>query len=226
MNDHIIEVRDVWKVYRIGDVDLEAVRNLTLKVDRGDYISIMGPSGSGKSTLLNLLGLLDTPTRGTVRVAGQDASDMKDGILTDVRARRIGFVFQYFALIPMLTALGNVEIQLKFAGIGRKERQKLALAALERVGLGDRGNHHSSELSGGEQQRVAIARAIAKRPEIVLADEPTGNLDSKTGDGVIELLEGLHDDGITLLVVTHNPQIAEMAERKISMRDGSIERES
>ena len=220
--ESLIEVKDLWKRYDMGGADIEALRGISLRIERGDYISVTGPSGSGKSTLLHMIGLLDSPSDGTVIISGHDTKEMNDRELTEIRSKRMGFVFQYFALVPTMTALGNVDLQLRFAGTRGDKRHGLAREALERVGLGDRINHLPSALSGGQQQRVAIARAIAKRPDVILADEPTGNLDTASGETTVEILEELNREGIVLVIVTHNPEIAERAGKRVLVRDGLI----
>jgi putative ABC transport system ATP-binding protein len=220
----LLEAVDVERTYRLGrDVEVPALRGVTFAVDRGDYVAIVGSSGSGKSTLLNLLGALDRPTAGHVRYAGRDVRDLSDTELAELRNRRIGFVFQAFHLLPRLTALDNVALPLVYRpGTGRDRRERAA-AALEAVGLGDRMDHRPTELSGGQQQRVAIARALVTQPDLILADEPTGNLDSVTGDDIMRLLEGLHaDHGTALVVITHEAEIAARATRRIELRDGRM----
>jgi putative ABC transport system ATP-binding protein len=220
----VIDVRDVTKVYRMGETEVHALRGVNMSVPTGEMMAIMGPSGSGKSTLMNILGCLDTPTSGLYQLAGQDVGRMNDGQLATIRGRRIGFIFQTFNLLPWATALENVELPLVYTGVS--DRQQRARAALEAVGLGDRIQHRPTELSGGQQQRVAIARALVNEPSIILADEPTGNLDSKTGEEVLELLEALHQErGLTLVIVTHDPRIAARTQRIVHLLDGQVERE-
>ena len=220
----VIEVEDVAKVYRMGETEVHALRGLDLTVDEGEIMSIMGPSGSGKSTLLAILGCLDTPTSGSYWLAGQDVGRLSDDQLATIRGRQIGFVFQTFNLLPRATALDNVELPLLYTGASK--RRQRAQAALEAVGLGDRTRHRPAQMSGGEQQRVAIARALVNEPAIILADEPTGNLDSKTGSEVLEILTMLHRErGLTLVVVTHDPQVAARTERIVHLLDGRVERE-
>ena len=220
----VIEVEDVTKVYRMGETEVHALRGLDLTVDEGEIMSIMGPSGSGKSTLLAILGCLDTPTSGSYWLAGQDVGRLSDDQLATIRGRQIGFVFQTFNLLPRATALDNVELPLLYTGASK--RRQRAQAALEAVGLGDRTRHRPAQMSGGEQQRVAMARALVNEPAIILADEPTGNLDSKTGSEVLEILTMLHRErGLTLVVVTHDPQVAARTERIVHLLDGRVERE-
>ncbi len=218
----IIEIRGLGKTYDMGKVQVEALRNVDLDVRRNEFIAVMGPSGSGKSTLLNLIGCLDTPTAGTYTLNHQEVSNLDDNELAAVRNREIGFVFQTFNLLPRATALHNVELPLIYAGISGRERKKRALHALEVTGLADRSDHRPNELSGGQRQRVAIARALVNEPAILLADEPTGNLDSKTSYEVMELFIELHDKGQTVILVTHEADIAEYAHRAVHFLDGEI----
>jgi putative ABC transport system ATP-binding protein len=223
MSDYVVDARDVRKVYKMGDIEVHALRGLSLKIERGEVISIMGPSGSGKSTLMNTLGCLDKPTSGEYYLDGESVPDLNDDQLADIRNRKVGFVFQSFNLLPRATALANVELPLRYSG-GVKNRKQRAKDALEAVGLGDRIMHRSNELSGGQQQRVAIARALVTNPAIVMADEPTGNLDTKSGDELMELLLNLNkESGATLIIVTHDPEIAAQTQRVVYIRDGIVE---
>jgi putative ABC transport system ATP-binding protein len=223
--DLVVEGKDLTKVFTMGDVEVHALRGLSLEIKRGEVISIMGPSGSGKSTLMNILGCLDRPTSGDYCLDGECIADLSDDQLADIRNRKVGFVFQSFNLLPRATALANVELPLRYARHNGKNRRKRSKAALESVGLGDRMTHRPNELSGGQQQRVAIARALINEPSIVMADEPTGNLDTKSGDEIMELLLNLNEDrGTTLIIVTHDPEIAEKTERVIHIRDGIVEK--
>ncbi len=224
-DDHIVKLEGVWKVYRMGRrrrIEVEALRGVDLEVERGEFLAVMGPSGSGKSTLLHLMGCLDRPTKGRVLFEGEDVSSMRPTALARIRNRRVGFVFQSFNLSPTLTALGNVELPMVFAGMPRGERLRRARELLARVGLAEREGHLPAELSGGEQQRVAIARALANSPDLLLADEPTGNLDSETGRGVLALISEANAGGVTVVVVTHDPEVAGIAHRALRIRDGRI----
>jgi putative ABC transport system ATP-binding protein len=221
----MIELRDVTKVYQMGEVEVHALRGVSLQIDKGEFLSIMGPSGSGKSTLMNLLGCLDLPSSGQYCLHDQDVSHMNDTQLAHIRNREIGFVFQLFNLLRRTSALRQVELPLAYAGVAAGERHKRARVALEAVGLGDRLGHRPDELSGGEQQRVAIARALVTSPSIILADEPTGNLDSKAGNEVLRIFQQLNDQGITVIFVTHDPDTAAYSRRLIHIRDGLIERD-
>jgi len=220
----LIETTDLWKIYTMGRVQIEALRGIDLRVERGEYVAIMGPSGSGKSTLMNLLGCLDTPSRGTYRLAGRLVSEMSDDELAAIRNREVGFVFQGFHLLPRATALRNVELPLVYNGTSPKERIARAREALEMVDLTERVDHRPNELSGGQRQRVAIARALVNRPSIVFADEPTGNLDTATGAEIMELFGRLNNQGITVVLVTHEVEIARCAHTIVHLRDGRIER--
>ncbi|MCD6485281.1 MAG: ABC transporter ATP-binding protein [Candidatus Odinarchaeota archaeon] len=222
-NSVSLVVKNVTKVYEIGKVKVEAVRNVNLKVKKGEIIALVGPSGSGKTTLLNLIGTLDKPTEGTIFIDGIDVTKMPESELTKLRRRKIGFVFQFFNLIPVLTAFENVELPMLIAGVDKREREQRARQLLKLVGLEDRMSHKPDELSGGEQQRVAIARALANNPSLLLADEPTGDLDSKTGQKVIELMfETARKRNATTIMVTHNVEIAKLADKILKMRDGQI----
>ena len=221
----LIEIEDMRKSYRMGVVEVEALAGVTISIGRGEYVAIMGPSGSGKSTLMQLVGCLDTPTSGTYRLDGIAVDSLDDEELSSLRNRKISFVFQAFNLIPQLTVLENVALPLSYRDTPRGEADELAAGVLSSVGLAARHDHRPNELSGGECQRVAIARALITEPEVILADEPTGNLDSRTGDEVMEILGGLHDAGTTILMVTHDPSKAGYAERLVQMQDGLIRRE-
>jgi putative ABC transport system ATP-binding protein len=222
MAEPLILLEDVSRVYRTGDVEVRALDKVSLSVQEGEFLAVMGPSGSGKSTLMNILGCLDRPTTGRYVLAGRDVSHLDRAELAVVRNHVLGFVFQNFNLLSRTTALENVELPLLYQGIGTRERHKRAAEALERVGLGDRMDHHPNQLSGGQQQRVAIARAIVTRPRVILADEPTGNLDSKTSVEVMAILQELEEQGITVALVTHAPDVAEFASRTVVVKDGNI----
>lgn len=219
---HLIEVKDVYKIYNPGENEVRALDGVSLTVDTGEFVAIIGQSGSGKSTLMNLLGCLDVCTSGEYAINGQDVSHLSDDDLSEIRNNEIGFIFQGFNLIPSLNALENVELPLIYRGIGREERRRLSVAALEKVGLSKRMDHRPAEMSGGQQQRVAIARAIAAAPPVILADEPTGNLDKRSGADVMEILRGLWREGRTVILITHDPKIAESANRVVTISDGRI----
>jgi len=218
----VIDVEDVSKTYAMGDVAVHALRGVSLRIERGDLVAVMGSSGSGKSTLMNILGCLDAPTDGRYLLDGVDVRAFDDDDLADVRNRKIGFVFQSFNLVPRTRALAQVELPLAYAGLGRAERRRRALLALETVGMGDRVEHLPSELSGGQQQRVAIARAIVTNPPLLLADEPTGNLDSRSTHDVLELFADLNDAGRTIVLITHEPDVAARAKRVVRLADGRV----
>jgi putative ABC transport system ATP-binding protein len=212
----------VSKVFELGAIRVQALRGVSLRIDTGDFVAIMGSSGSGKSTLMNILGCLDGPTGGRYLIDGVDVAHMDQDDLADLRNRKIGFVFQSFNLVPRTTAVANVELPLAYAGLSRHERRRRAEAALESVGMSDRLQHQPSELSGGQQQRVAVARAIVTNPSLILADEPTGNLDSHSTEDVLDIFSDLHEDGRTVVVITHEPDVAARAERVIQLSDGEI----
>jgi putative ABC transport system ATP-binding protein len=216
-------IEDLTKTYVMGSTEVRALRGVSLRIDRNEYVAIMGPSGSGKSTLMNMIGCLDTPTSGTYLLEGQSVSEMSEDELADIRNRQIGFVFQTFNLLPRADILHNVELPLVYAGMPRAERRKRAAAAIARVGLADRAHHKPNELSGGQRQRVAIARALVGNPSIILADEPTGNLDSKTGEEIMQMFDELYAAGQTIILVTHEDNIAAHARRTIRLKDGLIE---
>jgi len=217
----MIELEDITKVYRMGSVAVDALKGVSLRVDPGEFVAIMGASGSGKSTLMNIVGCLDLPTTGRYRLDGVDVRRLNDNQLAAIRNLKIGFVFQMFNLIPRSTAMHNVEMPLIYAGVNSR-RRRLAMAALEAVGLADRARHQPTELSGGQQQRVAIARALVTRPAILLADEPTGNLDSRTSVEIMQIFQELNDCGLTIVLVTHEPDVAQFAKRTVVFRDGKI----
>ena len=219
----LVEVKDICKIYNPGENEVRALDHVSVSIQEKEFVSIIGHSGSGKSTLMNMLGCLDVPTSGSYFLHGKDVSRMSDDELSDVRNREIGFIFQGFNLIANLTALENVELPLIYRGVGKKERRELAEAALEKVGLGQRMSHKPSEMSGGQQQRVAIARAIAQAPPVILADEPTGNLDSGSTKEIMSILKQLHREGRTVILITHDNDIAAQARRVIRIKDGKIE---
>ena len=219
----IIHLHDISKSYYMGKQTLQVLKGITLDINKNEYVALMGPSGSGKSTLMNILGCLDSPTSGTYILNGHDVSQMADSDLADVRNKEIGFVFQQFNLLPRLTAAENVALTLVYAGISRKQRNEIAMEVLKKVGLADRSHHKPNELSGGQIQRVAVARALVNNPSIILADEPTGNLDTKTSLEIMELFGEIHDSGNTVVLVTHEVDIANYAKRIIRLRDGVVE---
>jgi len=222
---NIINIEHIAKIYQVGSEEVRALSDVSLKINKNEYVAIMGPSGSGKSTLMNILGCLDTPTKGLYDFAGENVSQMNDNELASIRNRQIGFVFQTFNLLARSDALHNVELPLIYAGVPSHERRERAEAALENVGLKDRMTHKPNELSGGQRQRVAVARALVTKPSIILADEPTGNLDTKTGEDIMRLFHQIHEAGNTIILVTHEEYIAEHAARIIRLRDGLIERD-
>jgi putative ABC transport system ATP-binding protein len=218
----MIELKNVHKVYPMGEVSVPALRGINLTIHPGEFVAIMGPSGSGKSTLMHLLGCLDLPSDGVVQLDGKDITELDEDTLAQIRGKKVGFVFQTFNLIPTLTAQENVELPLFFQGVPREKRRARAAELLRKVGLDGRLHHKPAQLSGGERQRVAIARALANNPEIILADEPTGNLDSESGEAILELLAQLHREGKTIILVTHNPEAAAYAQRIVRIRDGRL----
>lgn len=219
----IIETHEINKTYKMGSEIIQALKSVSISVNKGEYVAFMGPSGSGKSTLMNIIGCLDTPTSGTYVLNNKDVSDMTENELAEIRNKEIGFVFQTFNLLPRASCLENVALPLVYAGMSKSEREDIAWHALDNVGLGDRTKHRPNELSGGQRQRVAIARALVNTPSIILADEPTGNLDSKTSYGIMELFHELHSKGNTIIMVTHEDDIAHYAHRIIRLRDGLVE---
>jgi ABC-type lipoprotein export system ATPase subunit len=218
----LIELQRVSRIYQMGHLDVPALDDVSLSIDQGEFVAIAGPSGSGKSTMMNILGCLDRPTRGSYRLAGTPVAELDDDALAKLRSRTIGFVFQSYNLLPRTSAIDNVATPLLYQGVGRGERQRRARAVLDRLGLGDRARHEPTELSGGQQQRVAVARALVTEPALILADEPTGNLDSHAGAEVIALLRELHDSGRTVVLITHDASVAAMADRQIHLLDGRI----
>ena len=221
----VIQIEQLKKTYHLGKVNVEALRGVSFEINSGEFVSIMGPSGSGKSTLMHIIGCLDYPTGGKYFLSGQDVSKLNDNQLALFRNQKIGFVFQEFNLLPKATILRNVELPLTYNNTNSKNKKRLAVQALEEVGLGDRLKHRPNEISGGEKQRVAIARALVNRPSIILADEPTGNLDSKTGQDIMKMIDKLHDEGNTIILVTHEAEIARYAKRVIHLKDGVIDRD-
>jgi putative ABC transport system ATP-binding protein len=222
-SDHILELHDVTKVYKMGEREIRALNGVNLNVKKGEFLSIVGPSGSGKSTLLNIIGCIDIPTSGEIYLDGQDVSKLKDHALTKIRLHKIGFIFQQFYLIPTLNAVENVELPMKEAKVPKDDRRRRVKQLLENVGLEERQRHYPNQLSGGEQQRVAIARSLANRPSVILADEPTGEIDSETSDKIVTLLKKLNsEEKVTLIVVTHNLKVAGYADRSITLEDGKI----
>lgn len=219
----LVEINNICKIYNPGENEVRALDHVSVSIDEGEFVAIIGQSGSGKSTLMNMLGCLDVPTSGEYRLHGQNVSELTDNELSDIRNREIGFIFQGFNLIANLTALENVELPLIYRGVPRGERVRLARTALEKVGLGKRMEHKPAEMSGGQQQRVAIARAIAQAPPIILADEPTGNLDSRSTEEIMAILQELYEEGRTVILITHNNEIADRAKRIIQIKDGKIE---
>ena len=221
----LIEVKDLYKIYNPGENEVRALDGVSLTIDRGEFVAIIGHSGSGKSTFMNMLGLLDVPTSGEYKLDGHNTSKLSDDEMSEIRNKEIGFIFQGFNLISSLTAQENVELPLTYAGVAKKERRERALQALTRVGLEDRVNFQPNQLSGGQKQRVAIARALVNRPKILLADEPTGALDSTSGEQVMELFQSLNDEGVSVLMITHDSEIAAKAQRKVIIRDGIMKKE-
>jgi len=220
MKKSVIKLENVWKVYKMGDVEVNALQGLDLDVKQGEFVAIMGPSGSGKSTAVNMIGCLDVPTKGKIFLDGHDISTLSESDLAQIRGKKIGFIFQQFNLIPTLTALENVALPMIFQGVARDERLEKARKVLDMVDLGERMDHKPTELSGGQQQRVAIARSLVNEPEVILADEPTGNLDSKTGAMVMDFLKKLNKEGRTIVMVTHDAEIAKNAQRTETLKDG------
>jgi len=223
MTKNIIELRDLRKTYVMGDEQIDAIKKIQLDIAKNEYLALMGPSGSGKSTLMNLIGCLDSPTEGSYLLNNQMVSELSDNELAEIRNKEIGFVFQTFNLLPRMTALDNVAMPLIYAGKNKEERHEIAMDKLRQVGLGDRMTHRPNELSGGQRQRVAIARALVNNPAIILADEPTGNLDTKTSEEIMAILDAIHKNGNTIILVTHENDIAKYANRIVKLRDGMIE---
>lgn len=221
----LIDVKEITKIYEMGDVQVHALRGVSFTVEPGEFIAIMGPSGSGKSTMMDILGCLATPSAGEYFLEGEEVGKLSDNRLADIRNKKIGFVFQSFNLLPRTSALHNVELPLIYSGLGRKERKRRAFESLEAVGLADRVDHKSTELSGGQVQRVAIARALVNKPSLLFADEPTGNLDTRSGAEILAIFDRLNDEGNTIIMVTHEPEVAEHAHRVLHIRDGLIERD-
>ncbi len=221
----LIDVKDITKIYEMGDVQVHALRGVSFTVESGEFIAIMGPSGSGKSTMMDILGCLATPTDGEYYFEGEEVGKLSDNRLADIRNKKIGFVFQSFNLLPRTSALHNVELPLIYSGLGRKERKRRAFESLEAVGLADRIDHKSTELSGGQVQRVAIARALVNKPSLVFADEPTGNLDTRSGAEILAIFDRLNEEGNTIIMVTHEPEVAKHARRVLHIRDGLIEQD-
>ena len=223
MSDPLIRVDQVTKVFPMGDLEVRALDRISIAIASGEYVGVMGPSGSGKTTLMDILGGLSRPSSGTYRFEGHSVEELDDRALAEIRGGRIGFIFQTFNLLPRLTAIENVELPMLYRAVPRSERRRRALDLLARVGLQERARHRPGELSGGQRQRVAIARALANRPSLILADEPTGNLDTVTGNSILDLIDELHRDGQTIVLVTHDPHVAERVERIVRLRDGTIE---
>ena len=223
MAEEVISTKDISKIYQMGSETIKALQSISISINRGEYVAFMGPSGSGKSTLMNIVGCLDTPTGGNYYLAGKDVSNLSENDLAEIRNKEIGFVFQTFNLLPRSSSLENVALPLVYAGYRRAEREEKAMQALKNVGLGERAGHKPNELSGGQRQRVAIARALVNDPSIILADEPTGNLDTKTSYEIMDLFEELYEKGNTIIMVTHEDDIAEYAHRIVRLRDGLVE---
>ncbi len=218
----LIEIKDLKKIYSLGDIEVPALNGINIGIEKNEYLAIMGPSGSGKSTMMNIIGCLDVPTEGEYNLNDQDVSKLTDDELAVIRNKEIGFVFQTFNLLPRADALHNVELPMIYSGVNRAQRRQMAMDALDRVGLGDRVHHKPNELSGGQRQRVAIARALVNNPSIILADEPTGNLDSKTGEEIMEVFEQLHEAGNTIILITHEEYIANHSHRTVRLLDGMV----